>query len=198
MSNGRLFPTLPDEVPQRGNKFTQKVAQGLFRMFGWRVGGNLPPLKKFVVVIAPHTSNIDFPVGAGALFSIDFKIYFLAKHTLFWEPFGTYLRWVGGVPVDRRAKHGSVGEAIAAFRSHDKFVLGITPEGTRKHVTEWKTGFYRIAVGAQVPIVPIAFDYGRKVVDLLPPFFPTGDIEKDMPVIKGFFKDVQGKRGKAF
>ena len=198
MSNGRLFPNIPEEVPQRNNRFSLALGQGYFRVTGWRVSGNLPQLSKFLIIVAPHTSNWDFMIAAGAIFGLDLRIRFMVKHTLFWEPFGTYLRWVGGIPIDRRAEFGVVGEAVKAYQSNDKFVLGITPEGTRKKVKQWKTGFYRIAVGANVPIVPVAFDYGRKVVDLMPPFYPTGDIENDMVVIKGFFEDVQGKHGKAF
>ncbi|MCA9951580.1 MAG: lysophospholipid acyltransferase family protein [Anaerolineales bacterium] len=198
MSNGRLFPNIPEEVPQRNNRFSLALGQGYFRVTGWRVSGNFPQLSKFLIIVAPHTSNWDFMIAAGAIFGLDLRIRFMVKHTLFWEPFGTYLRWVGGIPIDRRAEFGVVGEAVKAYQSNDKFVLGITPEGTRKKVKQWKTGFYRIAVGANVPIVPVAFDYGRKVVDLMPPFYPTGDIENDMVVIKGFFEDVQGKHGKAF
>lgn len=198
MSNGRLFPNIPEEVPQRNNRFSLALGQGYFRVTGWRVSGNFPQLSKFLIIVAPHTSNWDFMIAAGAIFGLDLRIRFMVKHTLFWEPFGTYLRWVGGIPIDRRAEFGVVGEAVKAYQSNEKFVLGITPEGTRKKVKQWKTGFYRIAVGANVPIVPVAFDYGRKVVDLMPPFYPTGDIENDMVVIKGFFEDVQGKHGKAF
>ena len=97
MSNGRLFPNIPEEVPQRNNRFSLALGQGYFRVTGWRVSGNFPQLSKFLIIVAPHTSNWDFMIAAGAIFGLDLRIRFMVKHTLFWEPFGTYLRWVGGI-----------------------------------------------------------------------------------------------------
>ena len=187
------FTPLGDNIPQRNNGFSQRCGQLYLAMTGWRFQSTLPNLKKFIVIIVPHSSNWDFMVGAGVIFSLDIKVSFMAKHTLFWQPFGTYLRWIGGVPIDRRAAHGSVGEAVEHFKRNDKFILAITPEGTRGKVKRWKSGFYHIACAANVPIVPIAFDFGPKVIKLGDAFEPTGDKEGDFQILAKFFEGVQGK-----
>jgi len=184
---------VPDAVPQRGNRVTRFLGQAYMALTGWRLEGEVPDLPKFVLIVAPHTSNADFLVGMGPLFALGLRLSFMAKQSLFWEPFGTYLRWVGGVSVDRKAPGGSVREALNQFEERDKFVLVITPEGTRVKVKRWKTGFYRIARTANVPIVPITFDYGSKEFRFGSPLMPTGDMKEDIKTLQEFYSDIQAK-----
>jgi 1-acyl-sn-glycerol-3-phosphate acyltransferase len=128
------------------------------------------------------------------MYALGLRVSFIAKHTLFRPPIGGLLHWLGGIPVDRRAQHGIVGSMAEVFRGRDRLCLTLTPEGTRGKVTQWRSGFYHIASSANVPIVPIAFDYATRLVKLMPPFSPTGDYEKDLSAIKARFTGVRAKR----
>jgi 1-acyl-sn-glycerol-3-phosphate acyltransferase len=163
------------------------------RLTGWDFEGALPNEPKFVIIVAPHTSNWEFPLGVAALFTLGFRISFLGKHTIFRWPLGPFMRWLGGIPVERSISRDRVAEAVGAFNAADQLILVIAPEGTRKLVPRWKTGFYHIAHGAQVPIVPIFFDFRRKVIGLLPPFTTTGDQDGDISRIKEFFRGVTAR-----
>lgn len=189
---------VPDEIPQRGNRVTRFTGSLFMAVFGWRTGGQLPPLKKFVMIVAPHTSNMDFVVAMGPMFALGLRVSFMAKSPLFWEPFGTYLRWLGAVPIDRNSPGGSVREAVSQFEKRDKFILAITPEGTRKKVGKWKTGFYYIAIKAGVPIVPLTFDYKNREARFGSPLTPSGDKEKDIAVLKSFYNSSQARNPDSF
>jgi 1-acyl-sn-glycerol-3-phosphate acyltransferase len=184
---------LPSQAPRRGNAFSRWLGRSLLRLGGWRVVGGFPDLPQYVVIIAPHTSNWDFFIGINVVFGLGLRASFLGKHVLFKGPFGALLRWMGGVPIDRRAAHGTVGEAVDAFRRRERFVLGVTPEGTRARVARWKTGFYHIACGANVPIVPVALDYAAREAQIGAPFYPTGDDEGDIACLQAHFAGVRGK-----
>lgn len=170
------------------------IFAGLFKLFGWRVVGKKPDLKKYVVIVAPHTSNWDFPVGMGARNVIGFRPNFLAKDSLFKIPLvGFFFRFIGGVPVDRSKKTNMVEQVVNMFQEREEFVMTIAPEGTRSYSPEWKTGFYRIAHQAKVPIVKIGFDYATKTVHVSEPFYTTGDVEKEMKELKDHFLQFTGK-----
>jgi 1-acyl-sn-glycerol-3-phosphate acyltransferase len=126
------------------------------------------------------------------------KLSFLGKDSIFVPPFAQILKWLGGIPVDRSVSHDRVAEMVDAFNLHDRLVFGLTPEGTRKRVTEWKTGFYHVAVGARVPIVAVAFDYGRKALIIKDPFYPTGNVSADIAKVRAFFADITPKRPENF
>jgi 1-acyl-sn-glycerol-3-phosphate acyltransferase len=160
---------------------------------GWSYEGNFPDEPKFIIAVVPHTSNVDFPVGLNVLLSMGLRLEFMGKKSLFWEPQGTILRWFGGVPIDRDAAGGAVGSAIEQFNQRDKFVLVITPEGTRGKVDKWKTGFYRIANGAGIPIVPVGFDYGAKTIRIGSPLWPSGDMEADFAKLREFYEDIEAR-----
>ena len=168
------------------------------RLTGWRFEGALPNEPKFVIIVAPHTSNWDFPVGVMALFAIGFRVSFLGKHTIFKWPYGIFMRWLGGIPVERTVSRDRVGESIAAFNAQEKLILVIAPEGTRKLVPRWRTGFYHVAHGAHVPIVPIAFDFALRLIRVHPPFHTTGDKERDLAEIKELYRNVTGKNPENF
>ncbi|WP_062786254.1 lysophospholipid acyltransferase family protein [Aquitalea pelogenes] len=165
----------------------------LLRLRGWRIAGQFPDLPKYVLIAAPHTSNWDFPLTLGVCFALRAKLYWMGKHTLFWGPMGPIMRWLGGIPVRRSRSNSLVQQMVEVYQRSDKLVVAIPPEGTRQRVKEWKTGFYHIACGAQVPVVLAYMDYARKECGFGPVFHPCGDIEADMPRIRAFYQDKTGK-----
>ena len=173
------------------------LAQAILRLLSWQVVVNLPPGSKYVLVGAHHTSGWDllFALLFKYATGIDYK--FVAKDDLFRWPIGGLLRRFGGVPVNRRSRTGFVQQMIDIFDQSDSFVLAISPEGTRSKSKYWKTGFYYIALGAQVPIGMLFLDYGARVIGIGPNFIPSGDIEADFVQIREFYNGVQGLRPKA-
>jgi 1-acyl-sn-glycerol-3-phosphate acyltransferase len=185
--------TLPERVPRRGSAFALALGRAILSFYGWSVVGEVPNLPKFVIAVAPHTSNWDFVFGASTMFALDLKLAFIGKHTLFVWPLAPILRWMGGIPIDRKAARGVVAESVAAFRDAGERVLVIAPEGTRKRVERFKTGFLHIARGAGVPVVLAALDYENKCVRLGPTIEPGADIEADRERIEAHFAPVRGK-----
>lgn len=172
-----------------------KIAKFIFySILGWKISGNFnPDIKKAVIIVAPHTSWIDFFIGLFVRKIIRLKIHFVGKKELFKPPFGWVFRWLGGSPLDRSGGKNKVEAIASLFSQKDTFRLAMAPEGTRKKVKEWRTGFYYIALKADVPIVPVSFDFKTKTVTIGKPFYPTGVIEEDLPKIKSFYKGVVGK-----
>ncbi len=155
---------------------------------GWRVAGELPDAPKFVVIVVPHTSNWDFLVCIMSMFAVGLQLTWLGKHSLFRFPVSPILRWLGGEPVNRSATQGTVEIAIERFQERSQWVLGISPEGTRGPVQEWKSGFHRIAVGAAVPILPISLEYNNRVLRLGTLFHPTADRDADVAALQRLFR----------
>lgn len=143
--------------------------------------------------MVPHTSWHDFYLGLLVRRILGVDIKFVAKKELFKPPFGWYFKWMGGTALDRTPGQKKVEAIAALFDQKDEFRLAIAPEGTRKKVTEWKTGFYYIAKKANVPIVMIAFDFGKKKVKVSKPLYPTEDKDLDFLKIRKFYEDVTGK-----
>lgn len=184
--------TLPGQVPRRGSVFWRFMGRTVLRLGGWNVEGEVPDLPKFVIAVAPHTSNWDFVVGTSTMFALDFRLAFLGKHTLFAGVFGSFMRWMGGIPVDRTSPHGAVADAVASFGRAGSRILVIAPEGTRKRVARFRTGFLQIARGAGVPVVLCAFDYAHKRVLLGPTIFPGEDVEADRVRVEAHFALIRG------
>ena len=160
---------------------------------GWRLNGTVSPeLKKCVIIVVPHTSWVDFFIGVMARGSIGLQMHYVAKKELFAFPFGVWFRWMGGAPLDRSKTENKVDAIAAIFEQREVFRLAIAPEGTRKKVDTWKTGFYYIALKAGVPIVAVAFDYGKKEVKLAPPFYPAGNKDADFLILEENYKGVTG------
>jgi len=152
-----------------------------------------------VFIAAPHTSNWDLPYTLMVAFALRLNIYWMGKAQIFRWPFGPLMRWLGGVAVQREQANNLVAASVQALQNSDGPVqLVVPPEGTRSKVRYWKTGFYYIALGAQVPIVMSFMDYGNKVSGLGPAFMPTGDIEADMVAIKAFYAPFKGKNPDQF
>ncbi|MCX5839970.1 MAG: lysophospholipid acyltransferase family protein [Deltaproteobacteria bacterium] len=173
------------------------VLQGLsiciLRICGWRRKGRLPDIPKYVMIVAPHTSNWDMPIGMAIVFALKLKLNWLAKESLFRWPFGGLIRWLGGIPINRSKSCDVVARSIQTFKDKRKMVMVVAPEGTRKKANYWKTGFYHIAIGANVPIVMGFIDYARKVGGIGPTLIPTGNIEFDMQKIRCFYDEITGK-----
>ena len=165
-----------------------------YRLMGWKIVGTIDPnIKKCVLMVLPHTSWHDFYLGIFTRGITGIEMNFIAKKELFRFPFGYYFRWMGGAPLDRVGNLKKVDSIANLFENYDEFRLAIAPEGTRKKVNELKTGFYYIALKANVPIIPIAFDFGKKEVSLGLPVFPSGNIEEDIALLKKHFIGVKGK-----
>lgn len=181
-------PTLGDQVPKRGNAFTRALARAAMRLTGWRFDGNFPNVSKFVLIVAPHTSNWDFLVGVMAMFAIGIRGTFLGKHTLFRWPMGIAMRWLGGLPVIRSSSLNQVEQTVNHVRASDGMVLALSPEGTRKKLPAWRTGFYYVAKGAGIPIVPVAFDYSARTIRIFPLFQLTDDVTADIAALGSRFR----------
>ncbi|MGI9294898.1 MAG: lysophospholipid acyltransferase family protein [Pseudomonadales bacterium] len=163
------------------------------RVLGWELCGEMPRQKKIMLIAGPHTSNWDFVLLLAVMFNHHMEIHWLGKHTLFKQPFRAITKWFGGIPVNRGKATNVARQVIDVYRTSERLIVLITPEGTRSKVKEWKTGFYRIAEGAGIPIVLGFCDFSRKQVGFGPTFEPSGDIGKDLPLIKEFYKGKTGK-----
>ncbi len=172
---------------------TQRPSRFMFHKSGWRVVGEVPK-GNLVAVVYPHTSNWDFPIGLAAVFMLQLDARWVGKHTLFRWPFGSLMRWLGGIPVNRSSPEGIIEQVADVFRQSENLLIAVTPEGTRSRVDKWKTGFHRIAKAADVPIWVAAFDYPSKQIVLGPTFRPTDDLDADLEKIYDFFRDKHGKR----
>jgi 1-acyl-sn-glycerol-3-phosphate acyltransferase len=168
------------------------LARFWMRFFGWRIDGKLPDIPKYVLIGAPHTSNWDFVLFLGVMFSLRANVHFMGKAELFRSPIGWFFRYCGGIPVDRKKSTGLVEQTVNAINESKDFILTITPEGTRHQVVEWKRGFYHIASGAGIPIVIAVVDGRQKIVHIGQVIHPTGNIEADMKTIQSYFTGVAG------
>ena len=169
------------------------IARLFLRLKGWRCTGGLPPgVRRAVMIAAPHTSNWDLPYTLMIALVLRVDIRWMGKDTLFRPPFGATMRWLGGVPVDRSKANDLVATSVAKLKADDDLVLAVPPEGTRSHVTYWKTGFYWIAHGAGVPILLGYLDFAKKEGGIARAYTPSGDIERDMVEIKAFYATVTG------
>jgi 1-acyl-sn-glycerol-3-phosphate acyltransferase len=167
------------------------------RLHGWRLEGELPQRRRFVLILAPHTSNWDVPFMLALAWVYGIHIEWMVKHSLFKPPLGWLLRRLGGIPIDRRAAHGVVDQMIDTFAARDELILGVPPEGTRDRGEYWKTGFYEIARGAGVPIVMGFLDFGNRVGGMGPTLVP-GELAADMEKFRAFYADKTGKRPEHF
>jgi 1-acyl-sn-glycerol-3-phosphate acyltransferase len=162
-------------------------------LVGWKVTGELPEDKKFVLVGEPHTSNWDFLLMFGAAYSLRLNVSWLGKNTIFKKPFGTIMRWFGGIPIDRSARHDLVSRTAELIKEKERIVLVIGPSGTRSKREYWKSGFYWIAQTANVPVLCGYLDFVNKVVHVGLVFTPTGNVKYDMDKVRKFYKNIRGK-----
>lgn len=180
-------------VPQTHRPWLRRLGRWLLKRAGWRFTGHMPDLPRFVVIVAPHTSNWDFPVGLAAKWALGFDAHWWGKDTLFRPPLGWFMRANGGIPVDRHNKHNVVERTIAAMQASERFALALSPEGTRKRVTEWRSGFWHVAKGAKVPICCVAFDWDRREIRLGPVLTADeDDTAAGIARVRAAFGDVRG------
>jgi 1-acyl-sn-glycerol-3-phosphate acyltransferase len=169
------------------------LARSFLKVTGWKLEGQPPPgLTRYVLIAAPHTTNWDLPFTLAFGVLLDLKINWVGKHTLFQGPLGPLMRSLGGLPIDRRARHNMVERLARAFSERDHLILVVPAEGTRARTEYWRSGFYHIAREANVPIVLGYLDYSRKLGGLGPAITPTGDVKADMDLIRAFYADKQG------
>lgn len=191
-------PDLQPNNPCFGNAVSRAIGRLILSSMGWRFEGRLPDLKKFVAIGAPHTSNWDFVIGMSALMALGIRVNWIGKDSIFKWPVKYIWQWLGGKPVDRFHPHGVVQQTVDLIKSHEHFVLGLSPEGTRKDMTQWRTGFYHMAHGAEVPLLFVYFDYKNKALGFGPLFFTTGELEKDLPQMLKYYKAFSGKFRKSW
>lgn len=186
-----------DQTPVhlRGNRsaFAQWFGRTVLDVFGWRVVGELPNLERVLVIGAPHTSNWDFVYAMAAILGLNLKLRWLGKHTIFKFGVTWFMNWLGGIPVNR-GKPESIVENVARLVERDKgIIIGMAPEGTRKKVEKWKTGFLRISTALDCPLFLVGLDFPNKLIVLDQLFYPTGDNDADIATLKAFYGKYTGK-----
>lgn len=164
----------------------------LLRIAGWRVNISVPDYPKCIICVAPHTSNWDFVLGKLAYASVGRKAGFLMKEAWFFFPLNLIFKAIGGIPVPKKRGSSLTDAIIAKFNSSSEMAIAITPEGTRSRTDKWHTGFLRIALGAKVPVVLGAIDYSTKTMTMERTFYPTGDMDADLLVVKDYYKPFKG------
>jgi len=192
------IPVLGAEVPKRGNLITRAIGRILLVVYRWRIKGELHNSSKFIVVLAPHTSYWEFFIGKAVMLAMGFRASFLVGDTYAWWPFGAFLRWLGGIPVNRRAHHNVVSQVVGAFNEAESLMLVLTPEGTRKKVSHWKSGFWHIAKQAGVPIQLASFDYDKRFTEFGPVIKQSDSYESDLEKIQNHYKSFKAKNPDKF
>ncbi|MCZ7561719.1 MAG: 1-acyl-sn-glycerol-3-phosphate acyltransferase [Burkholderiaceae bacterium] len=178
------LPLPGTSVPRRDYGALRRLGLAWFRLSGWRIEGEIPDLDRAVVAVAPHSSNWDFVHAVAAVFSLGLRVSFIGKHTLFRGPFGRFLTWLGGIPVDRARPDGVVEALQASFGRGLPLWFGVAPEGTRREGAPFKSGFYRVARAAGVPIVPVYLDYRRRVIGILAPCAASLPVDEGVAQIR--------------
>ncbi len=193
-----LIPKSDQHTPRWGNPFTRALGRLVLGLFGWRLSGSLPAAPRVVAIVAPHTSYWDYVFGMAAIFALGIRMNYLAKHSAFRGPLGWFMRWTGGIPVNRSAPGGVLERALQMLRESPKLWVGVAPEGTRKRVERWKTGYHRIAMGGGVPIWPVALDYSKKTIVLMPLRTLSGDLDTDEAMLKALYDKRMARYPESF
>ena len=188
-----VLPLPPNAPRVRPNAFARWLGRSLLRLGGWRMAGAFPDIPQLVLIGAPHSSNWDGFWGFAAKLALGLDIRILGKHQLFWWPLGPILRRLGVIAVDRSAAQGVVEQAAALITGSDKFWFGLAPEGTRKPGVHWKSGFWKIAKAADVPVLPAYFHYPDKIIGIGPPFALGDDMAADIARIRAWYRPWQGR-----
>lgn len=193
-ASNEVVPPLPPNAPRvKPNAFTRWLGRSVLRLGGWRVAGPLPDVPKLVLIVAPHSSNWDGLWGFAAKLALGFEVRVLGKAQLFWWPLGPLLRRLGVIPIDRSAPQGTVGQAVEMIRGSDRIWYALTPEGTRKRVERWKSGFWKIAHEAQVPVLPAYFHYPDRTIGIGALFHTSGDMAADIAALRDWYRPWIGR-----
>ena len=193
-----MMTRVGEGAPRRNRPVLRALGRAALALARWRIVGRVPDAPKFVAIVAPHTSNWDFPLGVLVMFALDLKVHWFGKDTLFRTPLGPLFRLLGGRPVNRAVPEGVVDEMAAIVRAEPRFILALAPEGTRKRVARWRTGFYHIAERADIPILPVSFDWAKREVTLGALMRPTGDLAADFALLQGKFRREMARNPAAF
>lgn len=188
------LPIIGAQVPRVGGAISSALGHCTLRMMGWRIAGEIPDRAKMLLIVVPHSSNWDFIVGVAAKLALRLRVKFLGKDSLFRFPLGILMRSLGGIPVDRSTANDVVTAVVAQFARRRSMLLAIAPEGTRKPVARWRTGFYHIAIGAGVPILPVGLDWSTRTIRLGTLFFPTGNLDADVSALRNRFADARRRQ----
>lgn len=183
-------PNTPNAHPQRGNALSRWIGNIVLKIMGWKIKGQLPNSRKTLIIGAAHTSNWDFVIGIAAMLALNLNTNWMGKSNMFVWPFRRFFMWLGGIPTERTKNTGAVEAKIKLFTESDQLYIAIAPEGTRSATTQWRTGFYHIADGANVPIFPIGWDFPNKTLHLLPMFHTTGNKDADIKALQALYKDI--------
>ncbi len=184
---------VPEALPRQGPSWLAAVARWGFKHRGWTATGEMVNEPKAILAVAPHTSNWDFFIGLFVLFALKIKVSFFGKHTIFVPPLGWLMRKLGGIPIERSRAHGVVEGISASIGEQDKMLLALAPEGTRKGIFPWKSGFLHIARQARIPVQLIGLDYTKKQVVFGPVITQIDDVGEQMQKIYTFYANVAGK-----
>lgn len=170
------------------------LSRKVLNIFGWTIVGELPKTKKYVAIVAPHTSNWDFPIFVLMKFALRMKVNFIGKHTIFVGPFGWFLKSMGGIPVNRSSRNNVVDQIVDNFKQREEMIFALSPEGTRSFKDHWKSGFYHIAMKADVPVQFCFLDKTTKTLGFGPMIKLSGEEAIDLETIRVFYKDKKGIR----
>ena len=195
MSNRKSTPlvNIPERFLAQRNRLLSYVGTCLLSVTGWKVTGQIPDMKKLLVILAPHTSNWDFVYGMAMVLSLKMKIYWLGKHSLFKKGVTRLLKSLGGIPVNRNDSKNIINDVLDIANREGGILIGLSPEGTRKKAEKWKSGFLRMAQSMECPILLVAIDYPSKEISFRELFYPTGDNQRDIEYLKKYYKDLMGK-----
>ncbi len=193
--NYRLdLPVLPECIPRARGRFSRSIGIIILKALRWSVVGTFPQKPKFIIAVAPHTSNWDFVIGMAMMFALNLRVSFLGKKDIFIWPFKSLLESIGGIAIERSEKHGVVEQMVGQFNQHEQFILALAPEGTRKKTHQWKSGFLHIAHKSNVPVVPVSFDFAKKEIHIHSAIFIGDDIIEELAAFKNIFIDVCAKK----
>jgi 1-acyl-sn-glycerol-3-phosphate acyltransferase len=186
-------PVVGDLIPRRRSALLHTFGRVTLGAAGWKFDGEIPNRAKILFIVAPHTSNWDFVVGILAVFVLEIRVSFLGKHTLFRGPLGVLMRWLGGIPVVRHARGNVVDQTVDLLRNLPQVAIGMSPEGTRRKLPRWRTGFHYVARGAGVPIVPVALDYSTRTIRFFPLHEPAPTVDADLQTLGALFHPHMAK-----
>lgn len=191
-----VLPLPPNAPRVKPNAFARWLGRSVLRLGGWRMVGAFPDIPRLVLIGAPHSSNWDGIWGFAAKMALGLDIKILGKRELFWWPLGPVLRRLGVIAVDRSVSAGVVEQVAAMIHGREKFWFGLAPEGTRRRVERWKTGFWKMAKAADVPVLPAYFHYGRRIIGIGPPFQLDDDMAADIARIQAWYRQVSKGRNR--
>lgn len=179
------------QLPRRGNEFSSRLGRFILSLLGWKVTGQLPNIPKAVMIGGPHTSNWDGVITLSAMAMLRLDARVMVKDSAFVGPLGWLLRWLGAIPIDRNSARDVVQQTVDQLNAHEQFMVIVSPEGTRDGASHWKSGFWRIASAAGVPIIIATADHKKKEVSFPGLVMPSEDVDRDMKLVLEFYRGVE-------